>query len=278
MKKVILVAVLLYAVSSFAEIINFNLKDDPSIYELLDNEAQGSITNDALIVTFAASDGNMNRTASGFGVNGAGTDDTDGLNAGQFMDVTFSQNVVFTNLVTSSWGGSDAGEVLLGPAFISQGSISGSVETTYGFLVDASAGETVRIIATSDSGATNGFSIDGFSVVIPEPAVTRLKTIGQWLEKNGEAIYGTEAGPHPHGLNWGAITQRKVGANTRLYLNVVEWPKSGRFHLYGLDNKILSASLLVSGDALAGPRILQPADGFCCGLGHGGTRMRASDA
>ena len=104
MKKIILVAVLLYAVSSFAEIINFNLKDDPSIYELLDNEAEGSITNDALIVTFAASDGNMNRTASGFGVNGAGTDDTDGLNAGQFMDVTFSQNVVFTNLVL---GGED---------------------------------------------------------------------------------------------------------------------------------------------------------------------------
>lgn len=87
--------------------------------------------------------------------------------------------------------------------------------------------------------------------VIPKPAVARLKTMGHWLKRNGEAIYGTEAGPHPHGLNWGSITQRKVRGYTRLYLHVVDWPKSGSFHLYGLDNAILSASLLASGGALA---------------------------
>ena len=87
--------------------------------------------------------------------------------------------------------------------------------------------------------------------VIPEASVTRLKTMGDWLEKNGEAIYGTKAGPHPHALGWGSITQREVGENTILYLNVVDWPKNGTFHLYGLDNKILSASLLARGDALA---------------------------
>jgi len=87
--------------------------------------------------------------------------------------------------------------------------------------------------------------------VIPEFAVTRLKTIGHWLEKNGEAIYGTKAGPYPHGLNWGSITQRKVGEDTTLYLNVVDWPAGGRFRLYGLDNKILNASLLASGESLA---------------------------
>ena len=87
--------------------------------------------------------------------------------------------------------------------------------------------------------------------VFHEAAVTRFKTMGDWLEKNGEAIYGTKAGPHPHALVWGSITQREVGENTRLYLNVVDWPKNGTFHLYGLDNKILSASLLASGDPLA---------------------------
>jgi hypothetical protein len=181
MKKGILVAGLLYAVSSFAEIINFNIKDDPSIYDLLDNKAVGSITNDELIVTFAASDGSLNRTSGGFGINGVGTDDTDALNAGQYIDVTFSQNVVFTNLVTSSWGGSDAGDVLLGPALISQGSISESGNTAYGFLVDAGAGESVRIRATSDSGATNGFSIDSFAVVIPEPAVIGMIGLGSCI-------------------------------------------------------------------------------------------------
>jgi alpha-L-fucosidase len=86
--------------------------------------------------------------------------------------------------------------------------------------------------------------------VIPEPAVTRLKTMGDWLAKNGEAIYGTQAGPYPYGLSWGSITQRKTGDNTILYLNVVDWPEDGRFELDGLDNTILSASLLASGDPL----------------------------
>ena len=98
--------------------------------------------------------------------------------------------------------------------------------------------------------------------VIPEAAVTRLKTMGDWLEENGEAIYGTKAGPHPHGLNWGSITQRRVGENTRLYLNVVDWPKNGSFRLDGLDNKILSASLLVSGDPLAHTSIFDAAAGL----------------
>ena len=86
--------------------------------------------------------------------------------------------------------------------------------------------------------------------VIPKESVDRFKEIGAWLEKNGEAIYGTEAGPYPHELSWGSMTQRKVGPNTRLYLNVIDWPEDGSFRLDGLDNKIIDASLLVRGDAL----------------------------
>ena len=87
--------------------------------------------------------------------------------------------------------------------------------------------------------------------VIPEASVKRLQAMGEWLDENGEAIYGTRAGPHPHGFKWGSITQRTAGSNTKLYLNVVHWPEDGQFHLYGLDNKILSASLLVGGKTLA---------------------------
>ncbi|WP_411825223.1 alpha-L-fucosidase [Luteolibacter sp. AS25] len=86
--------------------------------------------------------------------------------------------------------------------------------------------------------------------VIPEPAVERLEAMGDWLETHGEAIYGTEAGPHPHGMNWGTITQRRVGKNSRLYMNVVDWPEGGKFEFYGLDNKILDASLLDGGQTL----------------------------
>jgi len=49
--------------------------------------------------------------------------------------------------------------------------------------------------------------------------VTRLKEIGQWLEKNGESIYGTRGGP---------ITPRPWGVTTRkgnkVYLHILNWP------------------------------------------------------
>lgn len=86
--------------------------------------------------------------------------------------------------------------------------------------------------------------------VIPEASVSRLKAMGDWLEKNGDAIYGAKAGPHPHDLAWGSITQKKEGENTTLYLNVIAWPKNGTFKLHGLNNKVLNASLLASGKTL----------------------------
>lgn len=86
--------------------------------------------------------------------------------------------------------------------------------------------------------------------VIPEASVSRLKAMGDQLKKNGEAIYGTKASPHPHDLGWGSITQRTEGENTTLFLNVVDWPTNGTFKLYGLNNKILSASLLDGGKTL----------------------------
>jgi alpha-L-fucosidase len=86
--------------------------------------------------------------------------------------------------------------------------------------------------------------------VIPEESQIRLKVMGEWLKKNGEAIYGTQAGPYPYELNWGSMTQRTDGDKTILYLNVVDWPKDGVFKLYGLNNKVDQVSLLASGDAL----------------------------
>ena len=86
--------------------------------------------------------------------------------------------------------------------------------------------------------------------VIPKNMEERLKIMGEWLEKNGEAIYETKAGPYPHQISWGSITQREEEENTMLYLNVVDWPKTGKFTLFGLNNKVLNASLLATGEAL----------------------------
>jgi alpha-L-fucosidase len=86
--------------------------------------------------------------------------------------------------------------------------------------------------------------------VIPLESQSRLEIMGQWLQKNGDAVYGTKASPYPYELNWGSITQRDDGDNTTLYLNVVDWPKDGIFKIYGLNNKVANVSLLASGVAL----------------------------
>ena len=89
MKKSVVVLGMMFAVNAFSSLLSFNLKDDAAVYGLLDNKVSGSVTNSGLIVTVTASDGVLNRTSSGFGVNGAGTDDTDALNSGQYLDLVF---------------------------------------------------------------------------------------------------------------------------------------------------------------------------------------------
>ncbi len=85
----------------------------------------------------------------------------------------------------------------------------------------------------------------------PEEAVERLRSIGAWMRKHGEAIHGTSASPF-EALPWGRCTVKKSGANTTLYLHVFERPADGRLVLPGLGSEPLSAGWL------AGPRLLLP--------------------
>ena len=76
--------------------------------------------------------------------------------------------------------------------------------------------------------------------LIPDASVERLKEIGSWMKVNGEAIYGTSASPFSD-IAWGRVTRKNVGKNTKLYLNVFDWPADGKLLISGLENKIVKA-------------------------------------
>jgi alpha-L-fucosidase len=73
---------------------------------------------------------------------------------------------------------------------------------------------------------------------IPKASVERLGQVGQWMQVNSEAIYGTQASPFPY-LPWGRATLK----GNRLYLHVVSWPTDGTIKL-PLMNKVTKAWLL----------------------------------
>ncbi len=74
--------------------------------------------------------------------------------------------------------------------------------------------------------------------IIPQPSVDRLKTIGNWLKINGEAIYGVKASPFTY-LSFGRCTVKKDS----LYLHVFNWPSNGIIKV-PMQNKINHACLL----------------------------------
>jgi len=75
--------------------------------------------------------------------------------------------------------------------------------------------------------------------VIPQPSVERLLAMGDWLRVNGEAIYGTVAGPI-QGMGW-CRTTAKPGA---VYLHVFDWPQRGELRLPALPHGVGRAYLL----------------------------------
>lgn len=75
----------------------------------------------------------------------------------------------------------------------------------------------------------------------------RLAAMGRWLATNGQAIYNTSKSPVgilPHGR----LTHR---AKTKtLYFHVYDWPADGMLELPGVFNRIASARVLATGEAV----------------------------
>ena len=74
--------------------------------------------------------------------------------------------------------------------------------------------------------------------IIPVVCQQNLLEIGDWLQLNGESIYGTSASPF-HFLSWGRATRK----GQIIYLHVFDWPKNGQLDV-PIGNKLKRAYLL----------------------------------
>lgn len=74
--------------------------------------------------------------------------------------------------------------------------------------------------------------------VIPAPSVERLEAMGDWLDQNGEAIYGAEASPYEK-PNWGRYTSKR-GV---VYAHIFDLPEDGKLIL-NPEIAVKSATLL----------------------------------
>ncbi|NMC36720.1 MAG: alpha-L-fucosidase [Bacteroidales bacterium] len=83
----------------------------------------------------------------------------------------------------------------------------------------------------------------------PQQSIDILAEMGKWMKVNGEAIYGTKAGPW--GLfSLGRCTRKDTRNGTSLYFSVFEWPSDGKISVPGLKNGVISARLLADGKRL----------------------------
>ena len=82
--------------------------------------------------------------------------------------------------------------------------------------------------------------------VIPPQSVAILQQVGQWMKRNGEAIYGTTASPFDTAPSWGRVTQK----GSKLYLHVFDQPPEGKLILDGFNAKAKRAYLLAGKKSL----------------------------
>ncbi len=99
----------------------------------------------------------------------------------------------------------------------------------------------IRLLANAASRGGNllmNIGPRGDGIIDPRDT-TILHGIGQWMQVNGESIYGTAASPLPL-QNWGVSTLK----GNKLYLHVFTRPADGKLYLGGFESDVNKAWLL----------------------------------
>ncbi len=168
MKKLLSVSLLAFALSGAAEAGTlFDFHNDASLYTLLDNQAGPVVVTDGgLVATFTASDGIMNRTTSGFGLNSTiPSDDTDAFDVGEWIDITFDSPIILTNIRVSSWSTANGDEATL----YVDGTNSATLTTSgdHAQNINVASGQVLRVASTAGT-VGNGWSL--YSITVQDAA------------------------------------------------------------------------------------------------------------
>lgn len=189
--RILFVSVILTSVCSLStQIQAFSITFDMRGLEgsVVDGLTSGSVTKDGLTAILKnTTDGVLNQTSGGFGINASGGGDTTDQidnNSGvdEFVTIEFDQLVTFNQLVLSSFTSSENARLTIagGSPFTLVG--TSPAKDIYNFSTDniVSIGQSV-ILAY---GTGNGFSFDEFTVTlaestaVPEPTTIILFGIG----------------------------------------------------------------------------------------------------
>lgn len=166
----ILTAITLASHSVSAASVVFDLRNP--LIEDLDESTSFIITSGGINATVSANTGVLNRTASGFGINGPDTgDDTDGLDTGETVSIVFDANILLTGFSVSAFGTADSGTLLTGlaPVYV----ISSTGFQDLGNIL-ITAGSSIDI-----SGVAGSFSLDSVQVeTVPIPSALLLFVTG----------------------------------------------------------------------------------------------------
>ncbi|MCB1094814.1 MAG: PEP-CTERM sorting domain-containing protein [Verrucomicrobiae bacterium] len=144
------------------------------------NVPSGSVTVSGITVTLSASDGTINATASGLGINdsssGDNTSGLDTINTIEFLTLSFNVPVTFDSLSIGGVGSNDGLRVSFNGGAATELTSSGT--TMFGDTLLVGQSMTITAFEPNAPTSNNGVSILSFSATqVPEPSTALLVMI-----------------------------------------------------------------------------------------------------